>query len=305
MDAAQRIGSNAGFPRASRKHAMIDMSSSLLTARSFLFVPANRVERYAKALASGADMVVIDLEDAIAHDEKDKARSMLDAAWGHFDHEDRVVIRINGLDSVELADDAALCASLTPAAVMLPKAENAESLESLYQRLGEIPIVPLIESAAGMSGIDAIARANGTARLAFGHIDFQADLGMVPDNEQTELAPARFAMVLASKAAGIAGPIDGITLETGKTSEVMASTRRGIRFGFTGKLCIHPDQIRPVHDAYAPSPEDAAWARRVVEAAETSKGGAVKVDGRMVDRAVILLAERVLALTSQSSSRGR
>lgn len=284
---------------------MIDMSSSLLTARSFLFVPANRVERYAKALASGADMVVIDLEDAIAHDEKDKARSMLDAAWGHFDHEDRVVIRINGLDSVELADDAALCASLNPAAVMLPKAENAESLESLYQRLGEIPIVPLIESAAGMSGIDAIARANGTARLAFGHIDFQADLGMVPDNEQTELAPARFAMVLASKAAGIAGPIDGITLETGKASEVMASTRRGIRFGFTGKLCIHPDQIRPVHDAYAPSPEDAAWARRVVEAAETSKGGAVKVDGRMVDRAVILLAERVLALTSQSSSRGR
>lgn len=304
MDPHADLGSNSG-PSPRRPRPMIDMSSSLLTARSFLFVPADRTDRYAKALASGADMVIIDLEDAIAHEQKDRARAMLDGAWGHFDHEDRVVIRINGLDSLELADDAALCASLQPAAVMLPKCESAESLTSLYERMGEIPIVPLIESAAGLRDVDAIACAEGTSRLAFGHVDFQADLGMVPDADQTELGPARFAMVLASRAAGIAAPIDGVTLETSRASEIVHATRRGIRFGFTGKLCIHPDQIRHVHAAYAPSAEDAAWARRVVEAAEASGGAPVKVDGRMVDRPVILLAERVLALTSQTSSRGR
>lgn len=282
---------------------MIEMSSSLLTARTFLFVPANRTDRYARALASGADMIVIDLEDAIAHDAKDRARMLLDSAWGGFAQEDRVVIRINGLDSVELADDAALCASLGPAAVMVPKAENAESLEALYERMGEIPLVPMIESAAGFQAVHEIARSNGTLRLAFGHIDFQADLGMVPGPDQAELAPARFGLVVASRAAGIAGPIDGVTLETNKASEIVLATRRGIRFGFTGKLCIHPDQVRAVHEAFAPSAEDEAWARRVVEAAESSKGAAVKVDGRMVDRAVILLAERVLALASQSKSR--
>ncbi len=282
---------------------MTDLSSSLLTARSFLFVPANRTDRYAKALASGADIVVIDLEDAIAHDAKDRARMLLDAAWGGFEHDDRVVIRINGLDSLELADDAALCASLGPAGVMVPKAESAEALEALHERLGEIPLVPMIESAVGYAELDTIARANGTLRLAFGHIDFQADLGMVPGPDQAELAPARFGLVAASRAAGIAGPIDGITLETSKASEIVQATRRGIRFGFTGKLCIHPDQIAPVHAAFAPSAEDAAWARRVVEAAESSRGAAIKIDGRMVDRAVILLAERVLALASQTDSK--
>lgn len=282
---------------------MIDMSSSLVTARTFLFVPANRTERYEKALQSGADIVVIDLEDAIAHDAKDRARMLLDSAWSDLEHDDRVVIRINGLDSVELADDAALCASLGPAGVMVPKAESAEALEALYERLGEIPLVPMIESAIGYSERHSIARSNGTLRLAFGHVDFQADCGMVPSPDQAELGPARFGLVVASRAAGIAGPIDGITLETNKTSEIVQATRRGIRFGFTGKLCIHPDQVGPVHAAFAPSAEDAAWARRVVEAAEASKGAAVKIDGRMVDRAVILLAERVLALASQTDSR--
>lgn len=284
---------------------MMDISSSLLTARSLLFVPADRVDRYDKALASGADMVIIDLEDAIAHDAKDRARALLDDAWGRLDHEDRVLIRINGLDSVELADDAALCASLGPAGVMVPKAESAESLGSLYERMGGIPLVPMIETAVGYHEAYSIAKQDGILRLAFGHIDFQADLGMVPDDQQTELAPARFGLVVASRAAGIAGPIDGITLETGKASEVAHATRRGIRFGFTGKLCIHPDQIAPVHAAFAPSADDAKWARRVVEAAEASKGAAIKVDGRMVDRAVILLAERVLALASQTDRRDR
>ena len=283
---------------------MIDMSSSLLTARSFLFVPANRVDRYAKAMASGADMVIIDLEDAIGRDDKDKARAALDAGWGTFDHDDRVIIRINGLDSLELADDAALCSSLGPAAVILPKCESAEALKHLYARLGEIPIVPLIESAAGLVNAQEIACAKGTARLAFGTVDFIADLGLVPDDDERELAPARFALVLASRVAGLPGPIDGVTLDTTKVSEVVNATRRGVRFGFAGKFCIHPNQVEAVHAGFAPSPEDAAWARRVVEAAEASKGGAIKVDGRMIDRAVVLVAERVLALTSQTRDGG-
>ena len=279
---------------------MNDLSSSLQTARSFLFVPADRVDRYEKAMASGADMVIIDLEDAIAHDNKDKARAKLDAAWGDFDHDDRVIIRINGLDSLELADDAALCASLGPAAVMLPKCETAEALSSIHARLGEIPIVPLIESAIGLANAQAIACAKGAVRIAFGTLDFIADLGLVPDEDEHELAYARFALVLASRVARLPGPIDGITLDTTKASEVVRATQRGVRLGFAGKMCIHPNQIEAVHTGFAPSAEDAAWARRVVEAAEASQGGAIKVDGRMIDRAVVLVAERVLALTSQT-----
>lgn len=279
---------------------MIDMTSSLLTARSFLFVPADRVDRYEKAMASGADMVIIDLEDAIAHDDKAKARAALDAAWGEFDHDDRVLIRINGLESLELADDAALCASLGPAAVMLPKCESAEALSSLYARLGEIPIVPLIESAVGMSNVQDIACAKGTSRLAFGTVDFVADMGMVPDDDENQLAPARFQLVMASRVARLPGPIDGVTLDTTKASDVVRATQRAVRFGFTGKMCIHPRQVESVHAGFAPSAEDAAWARRVVEAAEASQGGAIKLDGRMIDRAVVLVAERVLALTSQT-----
>jgi len=279
---------------------MLDLSSSLLTARSFLFVPADRVDRYAKAMASGADMVVVDLEDAIGQDDKARARAALDGAWGAFEHDDRVIIRINGLDSLELADDVALCASLGPAAVMLPKCESAEALESLYARLGELPVVPLIESAAGLVNAQQIACAKGTSRLAFGTVDFIADMGMVPDDDETELAFARFALVLASRVAGLPGPIDGVTLDTTKAGDVVKATRRGVRFGFAGKFCIHPDQVEAVHAGFAPSPEDAAWARRVVEAAEASKGGAIKLDGRMIDRAVVLVAERVLALTSQT-----
>ena len=278
---------------------MTPMPSYVLSARSLLFVPAHRADRYSKALASGADTIIIDLEDAVAPNAKDAARAALDAAWEGLENRERILIRINALDSVEFADDAALCASLRPAGVVVPKAEHDDALIALYERLGGIALVPMIESATGLVNLQAIACARGTARLAFGNIDFQADLGMSPSEDEYELAPVRVALVAASRVAGIAAPIDGVTVETGDRARVISSTQRSRRFGFTGKLCVHPNQIAAVHAAFAPDADEVAWARRVLEAAETAGGAAAQVDGRMIDRPVILLAERTLALAAQ------
>ena len=282
---------------------MTPMPSYVLSARSLLFVPAHRADRYSKALASGADTVVIDLEDSVAPNAKDAARAALDAAWDGLDNRERILIRINAIDSVEFADDAALCASLRPAGVLVPKAEHDDSLSALHERLGGLALVPMIESATGWVNLQAIACARGTARLAFGNIDFQADLGMTASDDEHELGPVRLALVAASRVAGIAAPIDGVTVETGDAARVTMATRRCRRFGFTGKLCVHPDQIAAVHVAFAPDAAEVAWARRVLEAAEAGGGAAAQIDGRMIDRPVILLAERTLALAAQRDIR--
>ena len=278
---------------------MSSMPPYLATARSFLFVPANRPDRFGKALASGADAIVIDLEDAVASDAKDAARAALDAAWDRLNSNERVLIRINAHDSLEFADDAALCASLRPAGVVVPKAEHADTLAVCHERFGGLALMPMIESALGWANLHEIANAAGTARLAFGSFDFQADLGMNAGEDEDELAPVRIALVAASRVAGIAPPVDGITLETGDAARIKAAARRAQRFGFTGKLCIHPDQIEPVHAGFGFDADEIAWARRVLEAADASRGAAVKVDGRMVDRPVILRAERMLLLAAQ------
>lgn len=283
---------------------MSAMPPYLATARSFLFVPANRPDRFPKALASGADAIIIDLEDAVPSDAKDAARAALDAAWESMNSNERVLIRINAQASLEFPDDAALCVSLRPAGVVVPKAEHADTLAACHERLGGLALMPMIESALGWANLHEIAGAPGTARLAFGHVDFQADLGMYADEDETELASVRVALVAASRVAGIAPPVDGISVETGDTARIKIATRRAQRFGFTGKLCIHPDQIAAVHAGFAFDAREIAWARRVLEAAEAAHGAAVQVDGRMVDRPVILRAERTLLLAAQGESSG-
>ena len=278
---------------------MSTMPSYLATARSFLYVPADRPDRYEKALASGADAIIIDLEDAVAPHAKDAARAALDAAWERMSSKECVLIRINSQESLDFADDSALCASLRPAGVVVPKAEHADALAVCHERLGGLALMPMIESARGWANVQEIACAAGTQRLAFGHIDFQADLGMNAGDDEAELAPVRLALVAASRVAGIAPPVDGIVMETRDAARIKAATRRAQRFGFTGKLCIHPDQIVSVHAGFAFDSHEIAWARRVLEAADAAQGAAVQVDGRMVDRAVILRAERMLLVTAQ------
>lgn len=260
-----------------------------MNARSWLFVPGSRPERFDKALAAGADVVIIDLEDAVAPEDKHSARDAV-AAWLHPRH--AVVLRINSADSPWFDADLAICGRPGVAAVMLPKAEHVATLAAVA-RAGARALLPLVESAAGITALDALAAAPGVQRLAFGSIDLQADLGM-RDATEDELLCFRTAIVLASRRAGIGAPVDGVTTSIDDAARLQADAQRARRLGFCGKLCIHPKQVVAVNALFAPSAEEVSWARRVLGAAASAGGAAIAVDGKMVDRPVLLRAEAIL-----------
>ena len=273
-------------------------SSPLSLARSFLFVPGNRPERFAKALASGADAVIIDLEDAVPLDAKATARDALLAAWSGLDASERarLLVRVNPAGTPWHAADLAVVASLTGlGALMLPKAENPQQVEQAF-RTSSMLVLPLIESAEGVGQMDAIARAAGTLRLGLGHIDLQADLGMRCGPDEAELAPIRLAMVVASRRANLPAPVDGVTTATTDAQVLSQDAQRSRRFGFGAKLCIHPAQVAGVHQALAPTDAECDWARRVLAAEVAAGGGAFSVDGKMVDPPVLLLARQILLI---------
>lgn len=263
---------------------------------SYLFVPGSRPERFDKAIAAGADVVVIDLEDAVSPSDKDSARV---AVAGWLSVSKPVCLRINSADSDWFAADLTLCAHPGVTAVMLPKAASVSDIDTL-RKAGARRVVPLIESAQGFMNLAALAAAEGVERLAFGSIDFSVDLGIEGDDR--ELDYFRSQLVLVSRVAGIASPIDGVTTAIGDVDVLSAETLRGKRFGFGAKLCIHPAQIAVVHASYLPQASEVAWAERVMAAATGSDGAAVAVDGKMVDRPVMLKAERILAQARRLSS---
>jgi citrate lyase subunit beta/citryl-CoA lyase len=262
-------------------------------ARAFLFVPGNRPERFGKALAAGADAVIVDLEDAVAPGDKNAARAAV-AAWLSADHP--VVLRINGADTAWFTDDLALCAHPGVSGVMLPKAVRVEELAAVSAamagRAAPAVLLPLIETAAGFDAMRAIAAAPGVQRLVFGSIDFQLDLGIRGDGE--ELLYFRSQLVLASRLANLAAPVDGVSTAFDDLAALERDTERAMRLGFGAKLCIHPRQVATVQRVFSPSEADIAWARRVLEAAANSNGAAVALDGKMVDRPVIERARGIL-----------
>ncbi len=275
-------------------------ASPVGAARSFLFVPASRPERFAKALDSGADVIVLDLEDAVGPEHKAVARDHLSERLPGFSRAQlaRTLVRINGADSAWHAQDLRLLATWIPqglAGGMVPKADDPSALRAIGIALGPgAQLVPLIESLAGLDAVNLIARTPQVARLAFGHLDFQLDLGMRCGAEEAELASVRFALVAASRRATLPPPVDGVTTDTGNAQRLAADARRSLAFGFGGKLCIHPAQVQGVNNAFTPSAEEVDWARRVVAGAQTHRGAAFSMDGRMVDLPVIALAQRTL-----------
>ena len=277
----------------------------LALARSFLFVPATRPERYAKALVSGADAVIIDLEDAVAAQEKKGARRQLASAFEQLGASERArtVVRMNASGTPWFDDDLVFLVGLVGQglpAVMLPKAESALVLQQLAQVLGgHCVLLPLVESLAGWDGVDALAAAPQVLRLAFGHLDFQADVGMAAGADEVELVPVRLAVVLAARRARLAAPIDGVTAAIRDAERLQEDAARSRRFGFGAKMCIHPEQIALVNAAFSPSAAELDWARRVLAAVEAAGGGVVSLDGRMVDGPVVRSAQRTLAQSHQ------
>lgn len=192
-------------------------ASPLNTARSWLFVPGSRPERIGKALAAGADAVIIDLENAVALPDKASARDAIRQAWPQIEPamRARVLVRTNASSTPFHADDLALLAQLDGlGALMLPKTESTAQLAQVRQQLPAVPIVALVETAEGIAMADAIARSAGVLRLALAHIDLLADLGMPAASGGMELLPARWALLLASRRAGLPAPVDGVTTAT-------------------------------------------------------------------------------------------
>jgi citrate lyase subunit beta/citryl-CoA lyase len=239
--------------------------------RALLFVPGHRADRFDKALAAGASAVIVDLEDAVAPADKDAARATL-AGWlsANAGPQHQVIVRINSADTPWFAADLALCSAPGVAGVMLPKAERPETLAQL-RAAGARGLLPLVESAAGIANLDALARAPGVWRLAFGSIDLQVDLGL-KDATEDELLPFRLQLVLASRLAGIGAPVDGVSTAIDDADRLQQDVARARRLGFAGKLCIHPKQVALVQAGMAPSAAELAWARRVIDASAAAGG---------------------------------
>lgn len=256
--------------------------------RSYLFVPGDRPERFAKAWDSDADAVILDLEDAVAPQDKDAARA---AVAGWLSAERPVWVRINAGDTAAFEGDLQLIGRPGLAGLMVPKAEALAPALLAAATAADCPLLALVETARGIALAQEIARTPGVARLAFGSIDFQADLGI---ESEEGLLPFRSMLVLASRLAGLPPPVDGVCTALDDAAVLDADSRRSRALGFGGRLCIHPKQVGTVHAAWAPTQAEKAWARRVVEAMDASGGSAVRVDGRMVDQPVLIRARQWL-----------
>lgn len=247
-----------------------------------LFVPANRPERFAKAATSGADAVILDLEDAVAPEAKEVARASLTADFTDLP----VIVRINAAGTQWYEDDLAAVGKLPVAAIMLPKSERVEDLARVARVL---PVIALVESVRGIASARALAASGHTARLAFGSIDYASELGA--HHQREPLLAARSELVFASRLGHCAAPFDGVTTDVDSAEAARSDAEHANKIGFGGKLAIHPRQIEPIKAGFRPSEKEIAWARAVLAAGD----GAVRVDGQMIDAPVRMLADAILA----------
>ncbi|WP_299577143.1 CoA ester lyase [uncultured Williamsia sp.] len=256
------------------------------TARTMLFVPGSRPDRFAKASAAGADLVVLDLEDAVAESDKVAARA---ACVDWLRAGNAAAVRVNAPTTGQWTDDVAALADLG-AVVMMPKASDPGVVAGLAART---PVIALVETAAGVAEARAIAAVPGVVRIALGHLDLCVELGVDPDDREALLV-VRSSLVLAAAAAGSAPPVDGVTTSLRDVERLRSDVDHARRLGFAGKLCIHPAQVDTVHAAWAPSAEQVAWAREVLASVDDSAGAAA-VGGAMVDPPVLARARHILA----------
>lgn len=268
--------------------------------RSVLFVPAVRPDRFAKAVATGADAVCLDLEDGVAFGQKDAARDQAVSLLAtRPPARAEVILRINPPDSAAGDRDLAAlqAAGVPPDALMVPKVDGPETIEALVRRLtpalAGLPLVVQIETARGLAAVERIASASSTvAVLFFGAVDLSAELGCAI--EWDALLYARSRIVAAAAVTG-AEAMDTPFMDVAAAARLGDEARAVRRLGFTGKAAIHPTQVPIIQAAFSPDADEVAWARRVIAAYEANAGGVLLVDGKLIERPVIRSAERVLA----------
>jgi len=264
-------------------------TESIALARTLLFVPGHRPDRFAKAAASGADGIVLDLEDAVGPAAKDEARENV-RRWRAGGGSG--LVRINGAGTPWHERDVAALAD-RPCAVMLPKAASPAQVTDVLDRLppGSC-VVPLLETAIGVLDARAVCAVPGVTRAAFGNGDLAGELG-IDHTDRTALAHARCGIVLASAACGLPPPLDGVTTSVADQQILIADAEHSAALGFTGKLCIHPSQVSVVHTVFAPSDEELGWARDVLAAA--GDGSVATLQGQMIDKPIADRARRLLS----------
>jgi len=268
--------------------------------RSALFVPGSRPERFTKALASGADAVIVDFEDAVEEGRKAEARAQLGSFFDEYP-EVRVWVRVNAAGHAEHIADLAFCSDRPQVShVVLPKAERHEQISRAAAT--RKPIIPIIESATGVLQLAAIAGSLGIATLAFGGIDYALDLNLNDGTPGASFAldQARLAVVLHARAAGLAAPLDGVFAAITDEDGLRAAVGHARDMGFAGTLCIHPRQVAPIHAVLTADPDQLIWAAQVVAQA-AQNAGAFQLDGQMIDAPVLARARRLLAQSSAAT----
>lgn len=274
------------------------MSPPVLT---LLYAPADRPDRARKALASRADVVILDLEDAVAPAAKEAARAglagLLESATAR-----PVQVRVNAVSTPWGAADLATVAELPPSvSVRVPKVQTPADVAAVRDAAGERPVHVLLETAAGVEAAFAIASAPGVASMGLGEADLASDLGVV-DGGGLEWCRQR--LVVAARAAGLPPPAMAVWTDLSDLDGLAASCRQGRRLGFVGRAAIHPRQLPVIEAAFRPSDDEVRRATEVVEAVasatEAGSGTAVLPSGRFVDVAMVEQARRVLALASRT-----
>jgi len=278
-------------------------------ARSFLFAPGNHERRAAKVFQSGADVAILDLEDAVAVDEKTAARESVVRAL-QVPRAGLGFVRVNGVETPWCWADLQAIVGPGLDGVMVPKAESASQLQVLDWVLtqlererglvvGALPLLPIIETALGERHLETLAAASPRVRrFAFGGADYSLDLGLQWTAGEQEFDYLRSRLVHVSRAAGLAAPIDTVTVQVKEPERFASSAARARQFGLYGKLLIHPDQVALCHAAFAPSAAEVARAQKIVEAfaaAEAEGVASLRVDGEFIDYPVVEKARRVLA----------
>ncbi len=284
--------------------------------RTYLFAPGNHPRRVEKALGLEADAVILDLEDAVALADKAASRAPVAAAL-KLPRRCRGYVRVNAPASPFCYRDLVETIHPKVDGVFLPKVESAADLHAIDWLLaalereqgiaeGTLDLVPQLETAAGVARVDRILQAKNlrpyrgawrVKRVAFGAADYCLELGIVPSLEEPELAEARARIVLASRAAGVEGPLDSPWFHLRDMEGFRRALERSRRGGFQGRLCVHPDQVPVANAAFTPAPDEVTRAERIVAAfrqAEAKGAAAVEVDGQMVDYPIVYRAQALL-----------
>jgi citrate lyase subunit beta/citryl-CoA lyase len=265
--------------------------------RSALFVPGNRPDRVDKAVATLADRVIIDLEDAVAVSQKVETRALVrDKIIAHKDR--GVFVRVNGLETDFIMGDLEAIVVNGLGGLVLPKTETSHQVGKINRLLVDF------EKKQGLqAGSTAAAtELNREFIIALGAADYALDMGIEITKDGRELMYPRSRIAVACRAAGIPPPLDTpFMIDLKDIDALKDDAERAKQLGFQGKLCIHPNQIEPVHVIFTPSAEEISFARRVVDAFEAEEAGgsaAIQVDGKFVDYPVVERSRRILQLAS-------